>query len=194
MVDTQGTELRVVWGITGSGDLLAESIAAMEAVTAEGGLRITAVLSKAAVNVLRWYEVWDRVAGVCKAVLVEQDANTPFIAGKLQTGRYDCLLVAPATANSVAKIAHGIADTIITDAVAQAAKARLPVYVLPVDQREGTTVTRGPRGERVELTIRAVDVRNAELMAAMDGICSLAGPSEIGPVLREHLRSKAERS
>jgi len=59
---------------------------------------------------------------ISKRVLVEVDANTPFIAGPLQVGRYHSLLIAPATANTVAKIVHGIADTLLTNAVAQTQK------------------------------------------------------------------------
>ena len=118
------------------------------------------MLSKAAVKVVRLYKLTEQVESFAKAVLIEVDANTPFIVGKLQIGRFDCFVVAPATANSVAKIAHGIADTIITNAVAQTAKSDTPIYVLPVDQREGTTVTTRPGGERLELAIRAVDIAN----------------------------------
>ncbi len=36
-------------------------------------------------------------------VRIEIDANTQFLAGQLQVGRYDFLLIAPATSNTVAK-------------------------------------------------------------------------------------------
>jgi len=115
--------LKVAWGITGSGDLMPETVAAMSALSETQDVEITAVLSKAAVKVVRWYKLTEQVESFAKAVLIEEDANTPFIVGKLQIGRFDCFVVAPATANSVAKIAHGIADTIITNAVAQTAKS-----------------------------------------------------------------------
>src|SRR5660397_39890 len=151
--------LRLVWGITGSGDILPETFGAMSAVKDAQDVEITAVLSRAGVKVVRWYKLSEELDKRASHILKEEDSNTPFIVGKLQIGRFDCFVVAPATANSVAKIAHGIADTIITNAVAQTAKSDTPIYVLPVDQREGTTVTTRPGGERLELTIRAVDIR-----------------------------------
>ena len=42
----------------------------------------------------------------------EVNSHSPFLVGKLQTGDYDLFLVAPVTANSTAKIATGIADTL----------------------------------------------------------------------------------
>jgi archaeoflavoprotein AfpA len=184
--------LKVAWGITGSGDLMPETVAAMSALNETQDVEITAVLSKAAVKVLRWYKLTDRLESFAKAVLIEEDANTPFIVGKLQIGRFDCLVVAPATANSVAKIAHGIADTIITNAVAQTAKSDTPIYILPVDQRDGTTVTTRPGGERLELTIRAVDIANSRTLVEMEGIRVLTGPEAIADAMRECSRRRLE--
>ena len=39
------------------------------------------------------------------------------ITGRLSLGKYDLLIVTPATANTVAKIVHGISDTLVTNAV-----------------------------------------------------------------------------
>jgi archaeoflavoprotein AfpA len=175
--------LKVAWGITGSGDLMPETVAAMQALSETQDVEITAVLSKAAVKVVRWYKLTETVESFTKAVQIEEDANTPFIVGKLQIGRFDCFVVAPATANSVAKIAHGIADTIITNAVAQTAKSETPIFILPVDQREGTTVTTRPGGERLELAIRAVDIANSRALVGMEGIHVLERPEAIAGVV-----------
>ena len=63
-------------------------------------MKVTAVLSKAAVTVIKWYKLWNDLNRISEKVLVEEDANTPFIIGPLQTGKFRCLLVAPATANA----------------------------------------------------------------------------------------------
>lgn len=49
---------------------------------------------------------------------VEKGSNAPFVAGPLQVGYYPLFFVSPATANTVAKIAYGIADTLITNCFA----------------------------------------------------------------------------
>ena len=179
---------RIVWGITGSGDLLSEVFAEMEQLAREKELEITAVMSKAAVKVVNWYKLTDKLHRIVKKVLVEEDANTPFIVGPLQTGQFDCLLVAPATANTVAKVVHGIADTIITNAISQTNKTGTAIYILPVDQNQGTTITNLPGGQKLELTMRDIDIENSKQLGGMKGISILANPQEIPPVIHRHLK------
>lgn len=186
--------LKVAWGITGSGDQMPETVAAMTAVRETVDVEITAALSIAGEKVVRWYKLMDQVQSISKAVLIEKDANSPFIVGKLQIGLFDCFVVAPATANSVAKIAHGIADTLITNAVAQTAKTTVPIFILPVDLHEGTTVTTRPTGEKLELRIRAVDIENARALGTMEGVTVLTRPEEIEPALRACAQRRAEES
>jgi dihydromethanopterin reductase (acceptor) len=64
----------------------------------------------------------------------ERDQGSSFpIAGSLLLHQYDVLIVAPATSNTVAKIAHGISDSLVTTMVAHALKSHLPVGVMPTD-------------------------------------------------------------
>lgn len=179
---------RIVWGITGSGDLLSEVFAEMEQLSQQKDLEITAVMSKAAVKVLNWYKLTDKLHGIARKVLVEEDANTPFIVGPLQTGQFDCLLVAPATANTVAKVVNGIADTIITNAISQTNKTSTVIYMLPVDQKKGTTITRLPGGQKLELTMRDIDIENTNRLGKMTGISVLTSPGEIKAVIHKHIQ------
>ena len=93
----------------------------------------------------------------------------------------------PATANTVAKIAYGIADTLITNAVSQAMKTAVPIYIYPVDQKPGSVTTVLPSGEKMELTTREVDLENVERLRAMKGMTVLGHPSEIKDQLRKYL-------
>ena len=77
-------------------------------------------------------------------------------------GHYDFLLIAPATANTVAKIVYGIADTLVTNTVSQTAKGKTPIFILPVDQKRGTVKTAAPSGRAFELTMREVDVTKSQ--------------------------------
>ncbi len=174
---------KIVWGITGAGDLINEVFEVMEGLSKTGGLEITAVLSKAAVSVLNWYELRDKLDHIAGRVMVEKDANTPFIVGSLQTGKYDCLLVAPATANTVAKIVNGIADTIITNSVSQTNKTDMDIFILPVDRQKGKTTTILPGGGMLELTMRDIDVENTNRLREMKGIVVLEKPQEIKDVV-----------
>jgi flavoprotein len=110
------------------------------------------------------------------------DANTPFLAGWLQTRRFEFLLVAPATSNTVAKIAAGIADTMLTNGTILALKAFVPVYVLPSDHEEGIVYTKLPGGRDMKLKIRKEDAENVRKLKKMENVSVLEKPSEINGV------------
>ncbi len=183
--------LKLVWGLTGSGDLMPETVDVMVDIRQTQDVVITAALSKAAVQVLRWYKLMERVETTMDRVLVEKDANSPFIVGKLQVGEFDGFLVAPATANSVAKIVHGVADTLITNAVAQTTKTDLPVYILPVDREPGETTTVLPNGDAFTLKIRDLDVENTGRLSTIEGLRVIGSPSELYQAV-EAYRSRVE--
>jgi archaeoflavoprotein AfpA len=171
--------IKIVWGITGSGDLLPEVTKELEKLVDTGKVEITACLSKAAKMVVNWYKLSERIEKISKRVLHEYDANSPFIAGPLQIGKYNGLLVAPATANTVAKIVHGIADTLVTNAVAQAQKGGIEIIILPVDQKPGKTTTLLPTGEEKTLIMRDIDIENTEKLKGMKGIKVIEAPEDI---------------
>ena len=169
---------RVAWGITGAGDLIKETLEKMKGLKEAyaGIVEIEVYLSKAGDQVLRFYKLEEELRESFQQVQVERDANTPFITGRLQLGRFDFLLVAPATSNTVAKIAHGISDTLLTNGAIQALKAFIPVYVMPVDFKEGTVVTVLPNGKELELRIRKEDAENVRKISQMDGLTTFDEP------------------
>lgn len=156
----------------------------------EPNLKITVIVSKAGEQVFRRYNLWDRLNSTFDKVKKETNANVPFIAGPLQIGRYDLLIVAPLTANSTAKIAYGIADTLITNAVAQTLKGNTPVILYPVDQTNEPVTTFGPDGIEFTITPRDVDLMNVSRLQEMRGITILQSPSMITQVVRDHIVSE----
>lgn len=107
---------RVAWGITGSGDRLAETVEAMKEVKKqfEDKVDISVYLSKAGEQVLKYCLLEDDLKKSFEKISVEINSNLPFLAGALQLGRFEFLLIAPATSNTVAKISMGIADTLLS--------------------------------------------------------------------------------
>ncbi|NLD37885.1 MAG: archaeoflavoprotein AfpA [Desulfatiglans sp.] len=176
--------VNIAWGITGAGDLLNEVFDVMEGLSGHDDIKITAIVSKAGESVLKWYKLTERLNSITEKVLIEKDANTPFIAGPLQTGKYQCLVVAPATANTVAKLVHGIADTLLTNCVSMTNKAGREVFILPVDKERGTITTTLPDGKPFQLTMRDIDVDNTEKLRHMKGITVVDRPEEIKRVVK----------
>ncbi len=179
--------LKILWGITGSGDRIEDSVNIMLVLQKKHDLDIRIALSRNGERVARMYDVWDQLKSCSKEVLVERGPNEPWLAGPLQMGKYDIFLVCPATANTTAKIAHGIADSLISNCVAQALKANREVYIYPVDQTPGKTTTILPGGKQLTLTIRDVDVENSKKLKRMKGITVISQLDDIEGIIEKHL-------
>jgi len=130
----------VAWAVTGAGHYLAESVAAMREVSRKN--RVCTFVSRAGEEVAMMYGIFDRLSeisggGYLEEIFFEREegASSPK-AGRFMMKRFDLLIIAPATANTVAKIVCGIADTLPTNAAALANKAGVPVYVLPTDVQD----------------------------------------------------------
>jgi archaeoflavoprotein AfpA len=172
---------KIAWGITGAGDLIKDTLEVMKELKEayRGTVEIEVYVSKAGEQVLRFYKLGNELRECFEQVQLERDANTPFITGRLQLGRFDFLLIAPTTSNTVAKLAHGISDTMLTNGAIQALKAYVPVYVMPVDYREGTVLTILPNGKELELRVRKEDAENVMRISEMDGLTTFEKPEEI---------------
>jgi archaeoflavoprotein AfpA len=170
---------RIAWGITGSGDQMIETYSILVDIKNRTKVETMVFLSKEGETVMKWYHLWDKIQNDFPNFKVDAGPNSPFIAGPLQMGYYDFLLIAPATANTVAKIVYGIADTLVTNAVSQTAKGQTPIFIMPVDQKRGSVKTAAPSGRAFELTMREVDVTNSEKLAQMENITLLTNPYEI---------------
>jgi archaeoflavoprotein AfpA len=180
--------VKFAWAITGAGDYMPESVQVMKEIVAEHDVKILVFLSKAGMQVINWYKLAKDLETISSQIQTEVDANTPFIVSALQKMIHQFLVVMPATANTVAKIAYGIADTLITNAVAQAMKTTVPIYIYPVDQTPGKVTTVLPSGKKMVLTTREVDLENVERLRSMKGMTILKHPSEIKEHLKKYLK------
>jgi archaeoflavoprotein AfpA len=181
---------RVAWGITGSGDRLVETIEIMKHIKKQyqDEVRITVYLSQAGNQVLHFYGLAKDFKENFDKVRVEANSNAPTLAVQLQSGKIEFLLIAPTTANTVAKIATGIADSLLCNATIMSLKSFVPVYILPCDYKEGVTVTQLPDGTEMRIRVRKEDVENTKKLAAMDGIVVLEKPEEIHDVFQKHFK------
>ncbi len=164
--------MRIAWGITGSGHLLLETYETMQDIVKTGKHTISIFLSKAGEEVARMYGILSELRRLANGPLplrfvrdFEQGASSP-ACGKFNLGAFPVLFVGPATANTVAKIKMGIADTLVTNITAMAVKGGVPVFVLPTDYVPGPITTTLP-----------VTVKSSEKSACLDD----AGKSACNP-------------
>ena len=185
---------KVAWGITGGGDRIVEYLDIMEKVNREyeNTVEIQVFLSKAGETVLKFYssrtklyDLESRLRENFPKVMVEINPNSPFLAAWMQMHKYEFLLIAPATSNTVAKIAYGIGDTMLTNAVSMSLKAFVPVYIVPTDFEEKILYTKLPNGEEMKLRIRKEDADNVRKLEQMEGMTVLDSPQRIPDIFKK---------
>jgi archaeoflavoprotein AfpA len=178
---------KVAWGITGAGDKIAEYMEAMKAIKKEyeDTVEIQVFLSKAAETVLKFYRLEDELKQNFAKVTVEVNSNAPFLAAWMQMRKYEFLLIAPATSNTVAKIANSIGDTLLTNAAIMSLKAFVPVYIAPTDYKEGVVYTKLPNGKEMKLRVRKEEVEQARKLQRMEDVFVLENPQKINAVFKK---------
>jgi archaeoflavoprotein AfpA len=188
MAETQ-KKTKIAWGITGGGDKIAEIAQIMIELKKqyEHKMEIHVFVSKNGETMLRFYKQFDLLKQEFPHFSVEMNANAPFLAAWLQSGKYDFLLVAPATSNTVAKIANGIGDTLITNSVIMSLKAFGTVYVLPTDYKEGVVETIIPNGKTIKIRVRKEEAEQTRKLEQMDGMHVLETPQKIRDIFAERL-------
>jgi len=178
---------KVAWGITGAGDKIGEFIEVMKDIRVEyaGVVEVQVFLSKAADIVLKYYGLEADLRQNFAKVSLELNSNAPFLAAWMQMRKYEFLLIAPATSNTVAKIANSIGDTMLTNAAIMSLKAFVPVYVAPTDYKEGTVFTRLPNGKEMKLRVRKEEVEQVRKLERMDDVTVLEGPQKLRGVFKK---------
>ncbi len=190
MIEEEGEvkKRKVAWGITGAGDKIAEFIKVMKEIQKEYAetVEIQVFLSKAADLVLKYYRLEDDLKQSFANVRVELNSNAPFLAAWMQMRKYEFLLIAPATSNTVAKIANGIGDTMLTNATIMSLKAFVPVYLAPTDYKEGTVYTKLPNGKEMKLRVRKEEVAQVKKLRQMEDVFVLEDPQKIREPFQKH--------
>lgn len=123
--------------MTGAGHHLFESIEVMEELVSKG-FEITVFISQAGLEVVRIYGLEGKLRTIAdgnyyRELVTPSDGASCSKAGRLLMRTYSALIASPASANTVAKIVRGIADTPPTIAVAQALKGGVKVLIVPTD-------------------------------------------------------------
>lgn len=126
----------ILWGITGAGAYLREIVDVFYKIKREYDVKITIAFSKWGFELARIYGVLEKLHFISSGGYMEEwligDQGFYFV-GRINMYRYDLVVIAPATSNSVAKMVYGIADTLPTLIFAEAGKSNVPVIILPSD-------------------------------------------------------------
>ena len=179
---------KVAWGITGAGDKILETMKVMEKIKKEyqNQADIEVFVSKSGDQVVKYYGISNDLETNFDKIWVEINANAPFLAGNIQLGKYEFMLIAPATSNTVAKVSMRMGDTLISNAAIMGQKADVPIYILPADYEEGVTITKLPDGNDLKITLRKEDIEHVQKIAKMDNTSTIKTPEDINKIFAKY--------
>jgi archaeoflavoprotein AfpA len=181
MAEVKVKKPKVAWGITGAGDKIAEILEVMKDLKkqSEDIVQIDVYLSKAAEAMLKFYRLDEELNQSFTKVTVESNANSPFLAGMVQSHKYEFLLIMPASSNTVAKIVNSISDTLLTNAALMSLKAFVPVWIMPVDYKEAIIYTKLPNGKEMKLRVRKEEAEQVRKLEATEDVRVFENPQKL---------------
>ena len=144
---------RIAWCITGSGHYLKESIDLM--LTHKN---IDLYLSKAGEEVLKWYDYDLSIFKKNKIKVFKDVTASASPVSLLYESVYKLIVISPATSNTIALMAQGISDSLVTNMFAQAGKCEVKSLVFACDT-EPVVITQAPK-KLVTLYPRDIDLKN----------------------------------
>ena len=180
---------KICWVVTGAGHFLGEI---SDVLASLRGTRVDLYFTRAGAEVAAKYGLFKRLEACAEHTFRENDfssGSAVYFAG----GRYEALVIAPATANTVAKCALGVADSLASNFFAQAGKSGVPIIILPTDANaeiESTTVS----GRKIKIHPRPIDLQRTEELSGFPGVTAVASPESLRGVLDSAIPNTARVS
>lgn len=157
---------RLAWAITGSGHYLRESLAILQ------NLKNTDIfLSRAAAEIIQQYGFQTQLEATGHKIYQDKTASSVPVE-MFYEGKYHTLVISPATSNTIAKMAYGFSDSLVTNLFAQAGKTRVPSIVFACDTEPevaGEHIdSEAPRDNMVKVYPRQIDLDNVAKLAKFE--------------------------
>jgi flavoprotein len=152
---------KLAWAITGSGHYLRESLAILQTIE-----NVDIFLSKAAAEIIKQYGFQAQLDATGHKVYQDKTASSVPVE-LFYAGKYHTLVIAPATSNTIAKMAYGFSDSLVTNLYTQAGKTRLPSIVFACDTAPVVT-SEAPRDNFVQVYPRQIDLENVEKLKSFE--------------------------
>lgn len=162
----QAQQKCLAWAITGSGHYLRESLAVLQTLE-----NVDIFLSRAAAEIIKQYGFQAQLDATGHKVYQDKTASSVPVE-LLYAGKYHTLVIAPATSNTVAKMAYGFSDSLVTNLYAQAGKTRVPSIIFACDtvpvSGEYTIDSVAPRDNVVQVYPRQIDLDNVQKLSCFE--------------------------
>ncbi|HEY0907507.1 MAG TPA: flavoprotein [Methylophilus sp.] len=144
---------RLAWAITGSGHYLRESLAILQTLQ-----DVDIYLSRAAAEIIQQYGFQPLLEATGHKVYQDKTASSVPVE-RFYEGVYHTLVISPATSNTIAKMAYGFSDSLVTNLFAQAGKTRIHSIIFACDTAPELE-SEAPRDHMVKVYPRQIDLEN----------------------------------
>ncbi|MDP3087398.1 MAG: flavoprotein [Methylotenera sp.] len=170
---------RLAWAITGSGHYLRESLAILQT------LKNTDIfLSRAAAEIILQYGFQAQLEATGHKIYQDKTASSVPVE-LFYEGKYHTLVISPATSNTIAKMAYGFSDSLVSNLFAQAGKTRVASIVFACDTAPELE-SEAPRDNIVKVYPRKIDLENVAKLADFEATQVVADISALTQAI--HLR------
>lgn len=142
-------------------------------------------LSRAAAEIIRQYGFQAQLEATGHRVYHDKTASSVPVELFYQS-KYHTLVIAPATSNTIAKMAYGFSDSLVTNLFAQAGKTRVPSIVFACDTAPELE-SEAPRENMVKVYPRQIDLDNVAKLASFEATKVVADMAELTHVIHKRL-------
>lgn len=173
---------RLAWAITGSGHYLRESLAILQTLK-----DVDVFLSRAAAEIIQQYGFQQQLVSTAHRVYQDKTASSVPVELFYQ-GKYHTLVIAPATSNTIAKMAYGFSDSLVTNLYAQAGKTRVHSIVFACDTAPELE-SEAPRENMVKVYPRKIDLENVERLRTFEATTIVSDMHDLSAAISTRLNT-----
>jgi dihydromethanopterin reductase (acceptor) len=160
-VKLEDTKKRLAWAITGSGHYLREVLQVLASIK-----EVDIFLSRAAAEIVKQYGFQPQLDAMGHRVFQDKTASSVPVEFFYE-GIYHTLVIAPVTSNTIAKMAYGFSDSLVSNLYAQAGKTRVPSIVFACDTAPELE-SEAPKDNIVKVYPRQIDLDNVQKLAQFE--------------------------
>ncbi len=176
---------RLAWAITGSGHFLRESLDILKTLE-----NTDIYLSRAAAEIIKQYGFQSQLDATGHKVYQDKTASSVPVE-LFYEGKYHTLVISPTTSNTIAKMAYGFSDSLVSNLFAQAGKTRVPSIVFacdtPPELGSESILSEAPRENLVDVYPRQIDLDNVAKLAKFEATKVVANMLELTHAVHERL-------
>jgi len=173
---------RLAWAITGSGHYLRESLEILQSIE-----NVDIFLSKAAAEIIKQYGFQAQLEATKHKIYQDKTASSVPVE-LFYEGKYHTLVIAPATSNTIAKMAYGFSDSLVSNLFAQAGKTRVPSIIFACDTAPELE-SEAPRDNMVKVYPRQIDLDNVAKLAKFESTMVVESMDALRTTIHERLKA-----